>query len=81
MAEQNQTNPVYYTIILSALTGVLAYVVYVPPLSSARPKEQSNPIIDLNQRLTVRIKKSANPSIDFSRVTDMWLGLDYTATF
>ena len=40
MAERREINPVYFTLILSALTGSLAYLAYTPPLSSVRPKDE-----------------------------------------
>jgi len=36
--------------------------------------------IDVNQILSLRIDKTANVGIDFSKVSDVILGVDYTAT-
>ncbi|MFM0093400.1 hypothetical protein PQR46_41800 [Paraburkholderia sediminicola] len=37
--------------------------------------------IDVNQKLSLQIDKTANAGIDFAKVSDVVLGVDYTATF
>ena len=52
------------------------------PLSTA-PLSPLNVLagIDVNQMLSLRIDKTANAGIDFTKVSDVILGIDYTATF
>jgi Tc toxin complex TcA C-terminal TcB-binding domain len=52
------------------------------PLSTA-PLSPLNVLagIDVNQMLSLRIDKTANAGIDFTKVSDVILGVDYTATF
>jgi len=52
------------------------------PLSTA-PLSPLNVLagIDVNQMLSLQIDKTANAGIDFTKVSDVILGVDYTATF
>jgi len=55
-----------------------------PPLTdaqSAAPPSPLNALVDLDadQTFTVTIDKVANPGVDFSKITDVILGLEYTA--
>jgi len=57
-----------------------------PPLSDPLSTAPLSPLnvlagIDVNQIFSLRIDKAANVGLDFSKVTDVILGVDYTATF
>jgi hypothetical protein len=56
-----------------------------PPMSGPLSTAPLSPLnvlagIDVNQTLTLRIDKTANAGIDFTKVNDVILGVDYTAT-
>jgi hypothetical protein len=52
------------------------------PLSTA-PLSPLNALtgVDAAQKFSLQIDKAANPGVDFSKVNDVVLGVDYTATF
>jgi hypothetical protein len=52
------------------------------PLSTA-PLSPLNALtgVDATQKFSLQIDKAANPGVDFSKVNDVVLGVDYTATF
>ena len=57
-----------------------------PPLTDPLSTVPLSPLnvlagIDVNQILSLRIDKTANVGLDFSKVSDVILGVDYTATF
>jgi hypothetical protein len=67
-----------------SLTAGVAYS-NAPPITDPQSKAPPSPLnalagIDANQILTVTIDKSANPNFDFTRIADVILGVDYTAT-
>src|SRR5436190_8540641 len=58
MSDSRETNPVYYTLILTALTAVLAYFINEPPLESSRPKVDQPPTKHVawgNQQVLARL--------------------------
>jgi hypothetical protein len=78
------TSTITFQTIPVTLTAGVAFS-NAPPITDGQSSVPPSPLnalvgINANQVLFVQVDKSANPGFDFTRIADVLLGVDYTAT-